>query len=108
MLPKVRFTADHHQLDLVIQVIDGFLEEEPFGETICLIHSILEQLVVCLRRRLAVRRHDYRLELPVHQALAFRRIVMAGQELVATERVIDLQMLISELDPKLTRYIHVA
>lgn len=107
-MDSVRFNIDHHQLGLVLKVMDLFLGEQPYGEVPCLLHSIVEQLSVRLRRRHADRRLEYKLILPVYQAIAFRRMVSAGMEVLPEPRLVDLQMLMSELDPKMSRYLHVA
>ena len=104
-MADVRFRIDRDQLGIVLQVMDEFLKERPRGETLNLLHSILHGLAIRLRRRYADRRYDYAMILPVYQALAFRRMCMAGMELYEEGRArTELRILLSLLDPKLTAY----
>ncbi len=104
----VRFTLDHHQLGLVIKVIDLYQQGPHVGEVGNLLHSILCQLVIRLRRRHIEQRLEYRLMLPVYQAIALRRMVLAGMELFDEPLArTEMQRLIGELDPKMVQYVSV-
>jgi hypothetical protein len=106
-MADIRFTIDHHQLRLVAQEAEQFLNEHPYGEVQSMLHSILGQVMLRLRRRLAEHRLEYKLILPVYQAIALRRIIMAGLELTTSEVVrTELRLVLTELDPKLSNYIH--
>lgn len=107
-MADVRFRIDHHQLGLIIQVIDLYKQGPHIGEVGNLLNSILDQLVLRLRRRHIERRLEYRLILPVYQAIALRRMVLAGMELFSEPRArTEMQMLMAELDPKMVQYISV-
>lgn len=107
-MADVRFIIDHHQLGLVIRTMDEFMKERPRGEMPSLLHSILEQVAVRLRKRHAERRLEYRLILPVYQALAVRRIVMVGIELLPEgQNRHAMRLLLGEVDVKTIKYTHV-
>lgn len=104
-MADVRFRLDHDQMGIVINVMHQFLRERPRGETLNMLHSILQALDVRLRRRHAERKLEYRLILPIYQALAFRRMCMVGLELYQEGRArTELRILLAELDPKMTKY----
>ena len=104
-MADVRFRLDHDQMGIVIAVMEQFLRERPRGETLNMLHSILQVLDVRLRRRHAERKLEYRLILPIYQALAFRRMCMVGMELYQEGRArTELRILLAELDPKMTKY----
>lgn len=104
-MADVRFTLDHHQLRLVIQEMEDYLKLSPGGEIANLLYSIVETLVVRLRKRLAETRSDYKLILPVHQAIAIRRMAMNANDRhrPVSDRM-AMQMLLADLDPKMTKY----
>jgi hypothetical protein len=104
-MADIRFRIDHDQMGIAIKVMEEFLKERPRGETLNVLHSILQALDIRLRRRHAERKLEYRLILPVYQALAFRRICMVGLELYEEGRArTELRILLAELDPKMTAY----
>ncbi|MCW5900460.1 MAG: hypothetical protein KIT10_14440 [Flavobacteriales bacterium] len=101
----MRFRMNHDQMGIVINLMDQFLEERPRGESLNMLHSIVQGLDVRMRRRHAERKMEYRLILPVYQALAFRRICMVGLDLYEEGRArTELRILLAELDPKMTAY----
>lgn len=107
-MADIRIRIDHDQLVLVTRVMDQLLAEKPHGETLNILHSIIEQLVVRLRKRAAERRLEYRFILPVHQGLALRRMVMVGTELYPEGRERnEMRILISHIDPLCTPYTSV-
>lgn len=107
-MADVRFTIDHHQLSLVIHVINEWMKETPQGEAQSLLHSILEQLGIRLRKRHAERRLEYKLILPVYQALAFRRMVLASLEILPEgQNRHVMRLLLGEVDVKTIKYTHV-
>lgn len=104
-MADVRFRVDHDQLGILIAVMEHALQDKVSGEALNIVWSILERLVERLKKRHAVKRLDHLLILPVYQALALRRIAIAGQEFTAHPRhVNELRMVLMELDPKLTQY----
>jgi hypothetical protein len=104
-MADVRFKIDHDQLGILIAVMEEALRDNVRGEALSIIWSIIERLVERLKKRHAVKRIDHQLILTVYQALALRRIAIAGQEFVTNERhVRELRMVLMVLDPKLTRY----
>lgn len=105
-MADVRFKIDHHQMGLVIKVIDSYVEDDtPGGELNSMLKSLVEQLAVRLRKRHAERRLEYNLILPVHQALALRRMVMVGMELIPEgQHRGALRMLLGEIDVKTVQY----
>ena len=104
----VRFNVDHHQLRLVVGIMDGYLSEQPSGELHNFMHSIIAQQVLALKRKLLLQRLQYRLSMPVHFALAFRRMVLVAQEVLLNEQSrLEMLLLIQELDPITNRYTHV-
>ncbi|MBL8002363.1 MAG: hypothetical protein JNL05_10415 [Flavobacteriales bacterium] len=104
-MADVRFRIDHHHLGIAIKVIDLFLDDQPSGEMLNMMHSILQVLVVRLKRRHAERRLEYPLILPVYQALAMRRVLMAGIDLIQEEQVrLQLRLILAVMDPKMTPY----
>lgn len=108
MAETVRFNVDHHQLRLVVAIMDGYLKEKPSGELHNFMHSIIAQQVLTLKRKLLLQRLQYRLSMPVHFALAFRRMVLTAQEVLQEEQQrLEMLLLIRELDPVTNRYTHV-
>lgn len=107
MAETVRFNVDHHQLRLVVGIMDGYLSEQPSGELHNFMHSIIAQQVLALKRKLLLQRLQYRLSMPVHFALAFRRMVLAAQEVLVDNERLEMFLLIHELDPITNRYTHV-
>lgn len=104
-MPDVRFRIDHHQLGIAIKVLDLFLDDQPKGEMLNMMHSILQVLVVRLKRRHAERRLEYPFILPVYQALAMRRVLMAGIDFIQEERVrMELRLILGVMDPKMVAY----
>ena len=107
-MDNIRFSVDHYQLGLVVKLMEGFLNKKPKGEVQNLFHSILEQLVIRLRRRRADNRLEYKFILPVYQAIAFRRIVRVGLELLPEGQPrTEMRIMMSDLDPKMTHIYHV-
>ncbi|MBK9598587.1 MAG: hypothetical protein IPO60_09815 [Flavobacteriales bacterium] len=80
MAETVRFNIDHHQLRVVVSFMDLYLADPPSGEVHNLLHSIVGQQALGLKRKLLLQRLEYRLTMPVHFALAFRRMVLAALE----------------------------
>lgn len=104
-MADVRFKVDHDQLGILIAVMEEALQDKVHGEALSIIWSILERLVERLKKRHAVKRVDHLLILTVYQALALRRIAIAGQDFVTNQRhVNELRMVLMTLDPKLTQY----
>lgn len=104
-MTTIRFKLDHDQLNILIDVMGIAQRDQVRGEVLSMVWSIIEQLDVRLRRRVAERRLEYQLILPVYQALALRRIAIAGQEFVMDERKVnELRLVLFKLDPLLTRY----
>lgn len=104
-MADVRIKVDHDQLGILIAVMEEALQDKVRGEALNMIWSIIERLVERLRVRRAARRLEYQLILTVYQALALRRMAIAGQEFVTDERhVNELRMVLMNLDPKLTQY----
>lgn len=107
-MADVRFNIDHHQLGLVIATMNEFAKGEPRGEMPSMLASIMEQLGVRLRKRHAERRLDYKLILPVYQALALRRMVMVGIELLPEgQNRSAMRFLLAEVDAKTVQYTNV-
>lgn len=107
MAEQVRFKADHHQLRIVVGVMQSYLAEPPRGELHNFLYSIIAQQCVTLERKLLLRRLEYRLSMPVHFALAFRRMVGAGIAVLPEAGSTEMRLLMAEVDPKLTKYTHV-
>lgn len=106
-MADVRIRVDHDQLGILIKVMDMALEDTVRGEALNIIWSIVEQLSQRLKKRHAVKRIDHLLILPIYQALALRRMAIAGQEFTADPRhVQELRMVLMSLDPKLTQYVN--
>ena len=62
-------------------------------------------MIVRFRQRHAVKRIDYAIILTVYQALALRRMAIAGQEFLSDQRQVnELRLFLMHLDPKLTQY----
>lgn len=108
MPEQVRFNIDAHQLRIVVGIMQSYLAEPPRGELHNFLHSIIAQQCITLERKLLLRRLEYRLSMPVHFALAFRRMVAAGLDLLPEggERT-AMRMLMAELDPALTQYTYI-
>lgn len=107
MLKQVRFTVDHHQLSVVVRFMDEYLADPPRGEVHNLLHSIVQQQQLTLRRKLLLNRLEYRLSMAVHFALAFRRMAMAALELLPEggDRT-AMRMLLATIDQPMTQYTH--
>lgn len=107
MREQVRFNIDAHQLRIVVGVMQSYLAEPARGELHNFLHSIIAQQCVTLERKLLLRRLEYRLSMPVHFALAFRRMVSAGMELVpeGNDRT-AMRMLMAQVDPVVANYIY--
>ncbi len=104
-MADVRFRVDHDQLGILIAVMDHALQDRVRGEALNIVWSIVQALVIRLRKRHAERRLEYPLILTVYQALALRRMAIAGQEFMSDPRhVNELRMVLMVLDPKLTAY----
>lgn len=104
-MADVRFKVDHDQLGILIAVMDHALKDRVQGEALNIVWSIIEALLVRLRKRHAERRLEYPLILTVYQALALRRMAIAGQEFATNPRhVAELRLVLMVLDPKLTPY----
>lgn len=104
-MTDVRFKVDHDQLGILIAVMEQALNDKVRGEALNIVWSILERLLERLKKRHAVKRYDHLLILPVYQALALRRVAIAGQEYTTHPRhVTELRMVLMELDPKLTQF----
>ncbi len=104
-MADVRFRVDHDQLGILIAVMDHALQDKVRGEALNIVWSIVEALTIRLRKRHAERKLDYLLILTVYQALALRRMAIAGQEFISNQRhVNELRMVLMVLDPKLTAY----
>lgn len=108
MTADVRITVDHHQLGVLIHTIETALQDEVRGEALAMVWTIAERLLVRLKQRHAARRIDYRLILTPYQAVALRRIIMAGQEFMAhmPKHVHELHLVLANLDPKVASLIH--
>lgn len=108
-MADVRFTLDSHQVKLVMEFIGHFLQDEPRGEAQNLIHSIAEVLYVRFGKRAAERRLEHKFILPVYQALALRRLLLASLEYYGEGRTHDeLRRALGAVDPKTTRFTVVA
>ncbi len=107
MPEQVRFNIDAHQLRIVVGVMQSYLSEPPRGELHNFLHSIIAQQCITLERKLLLRRLEYRLAMPVHFALAFRRMVGAGIAVLPEGGSTAMRLLMAEVDPKLTKYTHV-
>ncbi len=106
-MADVRFKVDHDQLGILIAVMDHALRDPVRGEALNLVWSIIERLVVRLRQRHAEKRLEYPLILTVYQALALRRMALAGQDFLTDERHInELRLVLMTVDPKLSRYLN--
>lgn len=106
-MADVRFTIDHHQLGLVIAAMDEWRKGAPRGETAAMLTSILDQVSLRLRKRHAERRLDYKLILPVYQALAVRRMVMfAVGVLPEGQNRHVMRLLLGDVDAKTVKYTH--
>lgn len=105
MPEQVRFTVDHHQLRLVVSMMQNYLGVAPRGELHSFLHSIIAQQCITLERKLLLRRLEYRLQMPVHFALAFRRVVSAGMELLPEAHRTEMRILMSVVDPATNRYL---
>lgn len=104
-MADVRFKLDHDQLGILIAVMDHALRDKVRGEALNMVWSIIERLVVRMRQRHAERRLEYGLTLTIYQALALRRMALAGQEfLTDTRHINELRLVLMTLDPKLTQY----
>lgn len=104
-MAEVRIKVDHDQLGILIAVMDHALRNTVRGEGLNIIWSIVERLVARLRVKHAARRLEYQLILTVYQALALRRMAIAGQEFTTDQRHInELRLVLMTLDPKLTAY----
>ncbi|MBL7954406.1 MAG: hypothetical protein JNJ91_05165 [Flavobacteriales bacterium] len=104
-MADVRIKVDHDQLGILIAVMEEALQDKVRGEALNMVWSIIERLVERLRVRRAARRLEYQLILTVYQALALRRMAIAGQEFMTDQRhVNELRMVLMVLDPKLTQY----
>lgn len=104
-MADVRIKVDHDQLGILIAVMEEALQDKVRGEALNMVWSIVERLVERLRVRRAARRLEYQLILTVYQALALRRMAIAGQEFMTDPRhVNELRMVLMVLDPKLTQY----
>lgn len=80
----ITVTLFRDQVLTMLDCIKLFLEEEPQGETLNMLHSILQDVDRKLRTRLlaGVRpKHSFRLK--VHEVIAIRRAAMVGIELFA-------------------------
>lgn len=107
MAEQVRFTVDHHQLRIVVSVMQDYLSDPPRGELHNFLHSIIAQQCITLERKLLLRKLEYRVQMPVHFALAFRRMVSAGMVCVpeGSDRT-ALRMLMAVVDPVVNRYLY--
>lgn len=104
-MADVRIKVDHDQIGILIAVMEEALQDKVRGEALNMVWSIIERLVERLRVRRAARRLEYQLILTVYQALALRRMAIAGQEFMTDQRhVNELRMVLMALDPKLTQY----
>lgn len=108
MAETVRFNIDHHQLRVVVSFMDLYLADRPSGEVHNLLHSIVGQQALGLKRKLLLQRLEYRLTMPVHFALAFRRMVLAALEVLSEgSDLTAMRTLIAAVDPVTNRYTHV-
>jgi hypothetical protein len=108
MAEQVRFTIDHHQLRVVVSFMDLYLADPPYGEVHNLLHSIVGQQALGLKRKLLLQRLEYRLTMPVHFALAFRRMALAALEVLHEgSDLTAMRTLIAAVDPVTNRYTHV-
>lgn len=108
MAEQVRFTIDHHQLSVVVRFMDEYLADPPRGEVHNMLHSIVGQQALTLKRRLLAQRLEYRLAMAVHFALAFRRMALAALEFLPEgSNKTAMRMLLAQIDPIMNRYIHV-
>lgn len=104
-MTDVRIKISRDQLAVLIAVMEHALRDRVRGEALNMVWSIIERLVIRLRQRHAVQRREYGLNLTVYQALALRRMALAGQEFLTDERHInELRLVLGVLDPKLTQY----
>lgn len=107
MPEQVRFNIDAHQIRIVVGIMQSYLAEPPRGELHNFLHSIIAQQCVTLERKLLLRRLEYRLSMLVHFALAFRRMVAAGLELLPEgSDLTALRVLMAEVDPVVTNYLY--
>lgn len=103
----ITFKLSARQLEIVCGVMDTFLQEEPQGETLNLLYSLVERLNIRLRKRLAERRKEYRLRLAVHDALAMRRMLLGSLEWAMRADIRDeVRLVVGVVDPVCTKYIH--
>lgn len=106
MAEQVRFNIDIHQLRIVVGVMESYLSDPPRGELHCFLHSIITQQVLTLERKLLLKRLEYRLSMPVHFALAFRRMVSAAMEVLPDEGSrTEMRILMAVVDPAVSNYI---
>lgn len=106
MPEQVRFNIDAHQLRIVVGVMQSYLSEPPRGELHHFMHSIIAQQCVTLERKLLLRRLEYRLYMPTHFAIAFRRMVSVGMEVLpeGTNKT-AMRMLMAEVDPVVSSFL---
>ncbi len=108
-MTDIRFRLDHHQLSIACNVMATLIDEEPAGEALSMLHSIVLRLHTRLSKRLPERRLEYGLALPVHDALALRRVFLGALEWMEGERhKMELRLMLGTLDPLLTRYTLIA
>lgn len=108
MAEVVRINIDHHQLRVVVSFMDLYLSDPPSGEVHNLLHSIVGQQALGLKRKLLLQRLEYRLTMPVHFGLAFRRMVLAALEVLSEGSDLNaMRTLIAAVDPATNRYTHV-
>lgn len=107
MPEQVRFNIDAHQLRIVVEVMQSYLSEPPRGELHNFLHSIIAQQCITLERKLLLRRLEYKLTMPTHFAIAFRRMVLVGMEVLpeGTNKT-AMRMLMAVVDPAVNKYTH--
>lgn len=104
-MTDIRIRLDHDQVGIIIKCIEMALRDKVRGESLNLVWSILDKMVVRLRKRHAEQRLEYNIILPVYQAIALRHIAKAGQVFINDDRAVnELRLVLFSLDPKLTRF----
>lgn len=103
----ITLKLNHRELDIACGVMDTFLADEPRGEMLNLLHSLVERLNVRLRKRLAERRETYTMRLPVHDVLALRRMLLGALEWEMRDDIRnEVRLIVSTVDGLSTSYIH--
>lgn len=105
-MAEVRFRLDHDQLRIVVDVMGIYLEDAPRGELGSMLHSIVLRLRGRLEKRLPERRLEYQLVLPVHDALALRRMCLGALEWgVPERRATELRIILGIIDPRVAQHL---